>query len=71
MILQENEFDHISYNYDTIYSEKFLLSIYCVDILLETTLLKNDAFTEEISSSYFSKVMLLFASENNIREQTN
>ena len=41
MISQENDFDHIYCNYDTIYSEKCLLSINCADISLETRL-KND-----------------------------
>ena len=35
MISQENDFDLISCNYDTIYSEKNLLSIFC-DISVET-----------------------------------
>ena len=31
----------------------------------------TDIFTEEISSSYFRRGMLLFASENDIREYIN
>ena len=47
-----------------------VLSIGFVDISLETWL-KNDSIglsKEQISSSYFSKGMALFASENEIQE---
>ena len=64
MISQANDFDHISCNYDTIYSEKCLSSNCCVDISIQTWL-KNECIRRihwrKLSSSFFLEKECLYS----------